>query len=378
MIEGCNVPKITTPKISKLIFNKKRLFIPRSIEIALEKRVKNTADVVYEASEYLMEKFKPMHTPIDIDYNDSAVVDGYSLCYTRRNVLIPRLAFRDITLNSKFQRLSPSIKVLDLGCGTGAIVLGILEMFKHPPLDTVSIEIDAVDIAPKMLKRLKELVKEAKLPFNNIALINQDVTDIAGLEKILSQRGKYDYIFAANLFVELENDDANNLLKCIAQQLTNSGMIFIVNAPKDYFKTMMPELVETSHQMNLTVYYPCPPVRQGECEKCWFWRENEFDNQGNLTVEGRIVSGRSREQLVASWLVLSKRPNTIYDDFIAQHPKLSWGPISFYGQDSGNSDSQVCTARGIINRLRVGQSIKRGSLVGGHGRSFGIDQIYEL
>lgn len=372
------MPKITVPQISKIIFKNNRLFIPRSIEIALEKTVKNTAEVVFEASEDLMEQFRPMDAPIDIDYNNSAVIDGYSLLYTRRNVIIPRLAFRDITLNSKFQRLSPSIKVLDLGSGTGAVVLGILEMFKHPPLDTVSIEIDAIDIAPRMLERLKNLVKEAKLPFNNITLINHDVTDIVGLEKILSQRGKYDYIFAANLFVELENNDANNLLKCIAQQLTDSGMIFIVNAPKDHFKAMMPELVETSHQMNLTVYYPCPPGRQGVCGQCWFWRKNEFDNQRSLKVEGRMVSGSYREELIASWLILSKKPNTIYDDFIAQHPKLSWGPISFYGQDSSNSDSQVCTAKGIISRLRVGQSIKRGSLVGGHGRSFKIAQIYEL
>ena len=95
-------------------------------------------------------------------------------------------------------------------------------------------------------------------------------------------------------------------------------------------------------------------------------------------MEGRIISGSYREQLVAHWLGLSKKTNTIYDDFISEYPKLSWGPISFYGEDSVYHDSQVCTSRGIINHLRVGQSIKRGSLVGGDGRHFRIDQFYEL
>lgn len=61
------MPKITVPQISKIIFKNNRLFIPRSIEIALEKTVKNTAEVVFEASEDLMEQFRPMDAPIDID-----------------------------------------------------------------------------------------------------------------------------------------------------------------------------------------------------------------------------------------------------------------------------------------------------------------------
>lgn len=369
---------MTLTDISKIIFRNSRLFIPRCIERAIEQTVENNADIVSQAGEELIDTYGPLDEPIKFDYDSSAVVDAYSVFYTRRHVIIPRIALRDIMLNSKLQKFPPRIRVLDLGSGTGAVVLGLLEMFQHAPLNSISVGIDAVDISPKMLIRLKRLLQAAGLTPSSIVTIRQDVTDTDNLTKKLMTRGEYDLIFAANLFGELTNQEAVRILECIAPRLSDKGMIFIVNAPKDPFIKMMPELIEKASEVNLTVYYPCPPNKSHLCDECWFWREHEYDHRGFLKVEGRIMAGRYREQLTTSWLILSKKPYTIYDDFITQYQNLDWGPFSIFGSDSTTCDSQVCISSGIKNRLRVGKSIKKGSIVGGSGEPFRIARHYEL
>lgn len=371
------MPQVTLADISKIIFRNSHLFIPRCIERAIEQTVENNADTISQAGEELMDTYGSKYAPIKFDYDSSASVDAYSIFYTRRNVIIPRIALRDIVLNSKLQIFPPRIRVLDLGSGTGAVVLGLLEMFRHTPLKSIAVEIDVVDISSKMLIRLKRLLQAAGLTPRSIVTINQDITDTDNLTRKLVNRGKYDFIFAANLFGELTNQEAVTILKCIVPRLSGKGMIFIVNAPKDPFIGMIPELIEKATEENLTVYYPCPPNKSCSCGWCWFWREHEYD-RGVLKVEGRIISGRYREQLAASWLIFSKKPYTIYDDFITQYPNLDWGPFSIFGQDSATCDSQVCISSGIKNRLRVGKSIKRGSIVGGAGEPFRIARHYKL
>lgn len=372
------MPQVTLTNVSEIILRDSHLFIPRCIERAIEETVENDADTVNQAGEELMDEYGPLYAPIKFDYDSSAIVDGYSVFYTRRNVIIPRIALRDIVLNSKLNKFPSQIRILDLGSGTGAVVLGLLEMFQHAPLNSISVDVDAVDIAPQALIRLTQLLKAAKLTPKSITTICQDVTDVNKLNRKLLDRGNYKLIFAANLFGELTDKEATDVLECIAPKLTSKGLIFIVNAPKDPFIEMMPKLIEKANQMNLTVYYPCPPNRpQSSCSKCWFWREYEYD-RGDIKVEGRLMSGSYREQLTTSWLIFSRKPVTIYDDFIAQHPKLNWGPFSVFGQDSATCDSQVCTSSGTINRLRIGKSIKRGSLVGGLGKNFRITQYCEL
>jgi len=371
------LPQVTLADISKIIFRNSRLFIPKCIEHAIEQTVENSADAINLAGEELMARYGPQDAPIKFNYDRSDIVDAYGIFYTRRNVIVPRIALRDMVLNSKLQKFRPRIRVLDLGSGTGAVVLGLLEMFQHAPLDSISVDIDAVDIAQKVLTRLKRLVEAAGLTPRSIVTINQDVTDVRNLTKKLLNRGKYDLIFSANLFGELTDEEATGVLDCIIPHLSDEGMIFIVNAPKDPFIKMMPKLVEKATEMNLTIYYPCPPNKSHSCDECWFWRENEYD-RGFLKVGDRIMDGRYREQLTASWLTLCTEPYTIYDDFVTQYKDLDWGPLSVFGPDSATCDCQICISSGIRNRLRIGKLIKRGSIVGGAGEPFSIAKHYEL
>lgn len=371
------MPLVTLDQISQIIFRNKQLFVPDCVERAIVQTVENSVDLIKQAGEELIDTYGSLDEPIKFNYSRSDIVDAYSLFYTRRNVLIPRITLRDLVLNPNFRKFPTQIRVLDIGSGTGAIVLGLLEMFDHPPLNSIGVQVDAIDISELMLVRLKQLLEAAQLAPQSIETMTLDLRNTDALGSKLDSRGKYDFIFAGNVFGELAYDEATNILKCITEHLSSRGVITIVDAQRDYVKKMLPVLIKEASQLGLSVYYPCPPNRVHSCGQCWFWREYEYSHK-ILKVQGKILIGSYREQLVAHWLILSSKAYSIYDDFVEQHPDLEWGPLSIYGSDSRYCDSQVCTSKEIKNWLRVGKSYKRGSIVGGAGDPFQITQYFEL
>lgn len=371
------MPLVTPTEICQIIYRNNRLFIPDCIERAIATTAENSVDVIKQAGRELIDSYGSLDEPISFDYSRSEIVDAYTLFYTRRNVLIPRITLRDLVLNTNFRQFPTQIRMLDIGSGTGAIVLGLLEMFNHSPLSGIAVQVDAIDIAEPMLRRLKRLLDEAQLVPKSIKTTALDLRNVDDFGTKLGDYGDYDFIFAANVFGELTYEEATNVLEYVTEHLSSRGVIAIVDAQRDYVKRMMPVLIEKVSQLGLSVYYPCPPNTAHECGECWFWREYKYAHK-TLKVQGKTVIGSYREQLVANWLILCRKAYSIYDDFVKEHPDLEWGPLSIYGKDSRYCDSQVCTSKDIKSGLRVGQSYKRGSIVGGSGDPFKITQYYEL
>jgi len=369
------MPTITINDIRSIIYRDKQLFIPDTVEKAIVNAIQEK-ELIEPAGKKLLTAYRELDKPIRFDYSENGIADAYALFYTRRNTLVPRIAFRDLLLNAHFQQLPPKIRVLDLGSGTGAVVLGLLDMFAHAPLNRTAVHIQAIDIARPMLDKLEELVRFAPFQPKSLQTTVLDLRDINSLQSVLRSSGEFDFIFAANVFAELDQTEAVNVLTGVAPHLSSGGAIVIVDAQRNHGKPLLPVLIQAARSAGLTVYYPCPVDNLHSCGQCWFWREDEYSYKP-IKLDGRTIGEGYREQLVAHWLMLTKNGCSIYDDFVGgQH--LDWGPISFFGDDSINNDSQVCTPKGIKNRLRVGKSYKRGSIVGGSGNPFTIAQYIEL
>jgi SAM-dependent methyltransferase len=376
------MPVVTTADLNRIIYRNGSLFVPAGIEDAIIRTVEKSSssiDDIEAAGGVLVDAYEPVHGAIKFDYARDVIADAYVLFYTRRNTLIPRIALRDLAFNQKFRNLPPKIRALDLGCGTGAVVLGLIEMFQHAPLKGIKIHVDALDAASPMLQRLETLIQECQFGGHSVKTATVDLTNIGSLQKTLGKGGDgYDLMFAANVFTELTVSEAKDLLTCISLHLSENGVITVVDAQRDHMKELLPTLANHARQLGLSIYYPCPVDRSERCGQCWFWREYSYAHRSPRKVKGRIVKGPYREQLVATWLVMTKEPCSIYDDFIAQDPNLDWGPFSIFGANSLSCDSQVCTNDGMVTRLRVGKSIKRGSIVGGTGQPFTVKQYLEL
>ncbi|OBW62926.1 MAG: hypothetical protein A9183_00690 [Dehalococcoides mccartyi] len=374
------MPHITPHQVWSVIAKNNRLFVPQSIEKAILDCIGDPIDAVKKAGEELITTFNIYDKAINLNYDQTSIVDAYSLYYLRRNSLIPRIAIRDMVLNHNLQAFPDQLHVLDLGSGTGAVTLGLLDMFLYYPFNQINITVDAVDISPLSLARLKQLQAAAGLSRFQVNTDAIDLNDVSFLDGVLYLNEPYDLIFVANVFNELEHQKSCEVLACLSKHLTDSSTIVIANAQRDFIKNLQPLLINEAHNDGLYVYYPCPPnlANNSIAHQCWFWREHDYDCNRLRTKGGQFISGNYRDELVATWLILSNKPYSIFDDFITQYPDLEWGTFRIWGKDSRVDNCQVCTNHGTKFLGKQENIYKRGSLVGCSGNPLQIQQYIEL
>jgi SAM-dependent methyltransferase len=361
------MPQVSAKQVENIISDKNgELFIPGAIEDAILSCVDQPIPEVRQASEGLKTSFGDYNAPISVDYSDPLVVDAYSLYYIRRNVLVPRIAVRDIAMNSTLSNFPDRLKVLDLGCGTGSVELGLLEMFTHPPLDQIRVVVDAVDFSQPALDRLKCHLEAANLSQFTVHTFVRDLRDAPRLDELLSKRKPYDLVFAANVFNELEYDISRALIRLLPTHLVKPAVIVVASATRDFIKALQPLLVKEARSAGLFVYYPCagPNVLTHDC---WMWREHDYKCRAIRRKDGEPIGSGAREQLVASWLYLCNQELTIYDDLRVKYPNLKWGVLGIYGKDSTEKDCQICTGDTRIKIPAQRDRIERGALVGFEG-----------
>jgi len=371
------MPQITYPQVWNLITRNDRLFIPDAIEDAVLNCLTQDIGLVKQTGTELKNAFSPLDHAVTLDYDRPEVVDAYSLYYLRRNTLIPRIAMRDIVLNRNLQVFPEKIRVLDMGSGTGAVTIGLLEMFLHPPFNTIDIHVDALDISASSLDRLRYHQKESGLSKFSVNTVIRDLYDITSLDTYLTSSGSYDLIFAANVFNELEHNQSCAVLRCLSRHLADKAVIIIANAQRDFIKELQPLLVTEAYKNGLFVYYPCPSYDASEHD-CWFWREHDYDCRKLRTKSGHFILPTHRDQLVATWLILCNRQFTIFDDFKNSYPHLEWGVFRIWGKDSQTCTCEVCTSQGRKLTGPQKNSYKRGAIVGCCGDPLEVQQYFEL
>jgi len=379
--------QVTPETIERTCTRNGSFYVPDRVKAAIEGCLVNN-DENAVTTEYLrllaeFQTYEKLMIPAHIDYcaNGELTLKAYTAYYLSRYMFIPSVALRDLVLHPFFQNVPDSFRVLDLGSGTGAVVLGLLSLFSTSPLSRVAINITALDRCAEALNMQKSLIEKAGFNSKRVHHYKEDLCDIDSCIKLAKKEGPYYLIFLANCLTELEPDVAINLVRRLPEILADNGAIIIAEAQRDYIKTLVRTLATKAESLGLHVYYPCPATGCPctSLPECWVWRDHEYKFPP-IRVSGQPLQQRPKEKFPLSWLILTRQNVSIYDVFAEKRPDLRWGPLSFFGSDSKNYDSQVCTSSGIINRLRIGKSIKRGSLVGGMGEPFRIDldSPYEL
>ena len=171
-------------------------------------------------------------------------------------------------------------------------------------------------------------------------------------------------IFLANCLTELKHDVATNLIERLPEILADNGAIIIAEAQRNYIKKLIKTLAETAEEYGLHVYYPCPTTG---CPYtfpswCWVWRYHEYDFP-SIKVSGQSLQEEPRDELISSWLILTRQNVSIYDTFTKKRPDLLWGPIS---KSTGTKRAACYGNRGLPFKMDydVSPSYKRGSIVG--------------
>lgn len=371
------MPVVTEKSISSIIFNSKgNLFVPENIEQAIVPCVKSHPNLIQQAGLELQRAYKPTSHAVTVDYDRVEIIDAYSFYYLRRNTLIPRIAFRDLCLNSNFQEFPDNLRFLDVGSGAGAVTLGLMEMFLHPQLQSIDIHVDAIDKSSLSLQRLKDLQNRAGLSQFSLTTMPVDINDPLQLESFLDSHPRYNFVFLANVFNEVEHSDACAVIGSIVRHLADNAAIVITSAQRDFIKELQPLLIEIGVKGGLNVYYPCPSINVG-VHDCWFWREHDYEYKLSA-IEKQFKNTNNREQLSATWLILSNAGLSIFDNFLVNYPALEWGVFRIRGKYATVDKCELCTTSGLTVIGPQKQDYKRGSIVGFTQNPFQINSYFEL
>ena len=323
--------RISAETIEAICTKNGKFYVPDRIKTAIEGCLANddekaiTNEYRNLRDEFL--KYRKLDEPALIDYRGALTLDAYTAYYLPRYMFIPSIAFRDLTLHPLFQNVADSLNVLDLGSGTGAVVLGLLSMFSESPLSQVSVNITALDSCAEALDRQKDLIDKAGYNSGQVQHYEENLRNIDGCLKLANMNGPYQLIFLANCLTEIPPNEVKNLVEYLPSILADNGAIIIAEAQRDYTKKLVRTLAAMAESLGLNVYYPCTVSGCPYSPWCWVWRYHEYDFP-SIKVSGQLLQEDPRDELVLSWLILSRQKINIYDTFIEERPDLSWGAMS--------------------------------------------------
>jgi SAM-dependent methyltransferase len=343
--------EITADMFDKIMKKDGYYLVPDNIKLAIEHCIKsnNESDITKEYIRILNEfqYYEDKDCPINIKYNGSLTLDAYTAYYIWRNLFIPVIAFHDLSYHSSFQKIPSSLNILDIGSGTGAITLGLLSIFSSDLLSRLSLKITAIDNCSAALQRQREIAEYSGFDINKIKYKVTDINNFAACKEIIKKDAPYDYIFIANCLTEIQSEVSISLVKYLPDLLTDNGAIIIAEAQRNYTKKLIRKLIWAIKEEGITPYYPC---NLDKCpytgNYCWVWRYHKYKIP-DLKINGQMLMGDPKDELVAIWLIITKTGVSLYDAFNINYPELLWGPVS--NVPSSNCIRSICYNNQQIN-----------------------------
>ena len=165
------MPVIDADTIRKLIIVNDVLFVPDRITEAIGQTVVSSVKDVSDEISRLVALYKQYikhDGPTPVSYSSDTTIDAYTVHYLPRSTLIPKLLFLSLAYHPAFQTIKDEVNILDLGSGTGGVVLGLLDLFKDKPFSDIKANITSCEISKLALDRQKELITRTKYQHGNI------------------------------------------------------------------------------------------------------------------------------------------------------------------------------------------------------------------
>ncbi len=342
--------KVDLKELQSVVTHGGNLFVPESITEAIGSSIKSSYNDVLVEIERLKSIYSSYATrdePIEVDYHGQVTVDAYSANYLPRNTLIPKVLFLSIVEHPAFQEIPHEINILDLGSGTGGVVLGFLDLFQNEPFHSAHVRVACCDISKPSLDRQAHVLQ--KVGFTNCEVWHSvvDFADERNYKSNLTRFAPYDFIIAANLLTELPREHVNTLLLNVPDILAEKGLFLIAEAPRLYTTKLAVQASVLLKNAGLHQFYPCPPACQCSSEQCWVWLETDFEcPEVKVGTEGITVANI----LKTTWVLFCRSQYSVYDFLRAEHPELKWGCGTPFGSEFDvreKIDYQVCTPNGV-------------------------------
>jgi len=344
------MPVIDVNLVKGLVTHNGDLFVPESVTEAIGSCVSSSPEDVKREIARLKDVYSSyveLDEPVKVEYHGDATIDAYLVNYLPRNTLIPKLLFLSIVVHPAFQNIPDEIKILDLGSGTGAIVIGFLDLLKNEPFSSIHAKVVCCEISKPSLNRQKELLEKLKFANCEVWHSAMDFTKLETYESNLVKFAPYDFIIAANVLTELPHEHIDALLANMPNILTENGLLLIAEAPRTYTNKLSVHTSKFLREVGLYQFYPCPPGYQCSKEQCWVWFKTDFECP-DIEIGGESIPVTN--VLKTTWAIYCRSEHSIYDFLYGEDPSLTWGVAAPFGDEFSpkeEMDYEVCTKDGI-------------------------------
>jgi SAM-dependent methyltransferase len=346
------MPVINADTIRKLVLTDNELFVPERITKAIgQSVVSSTEDVSDQINRLIAQyrKYIQRDEPTPVDYSGEATIDAYTVNYLPRSTLIPKLLFLSLAYHPAFQTINDELNILDLGSGTGGVVLGLLDLFEEKPFSGIKANIVSCEKSKLSLDRQKELLTRADYKPYNVQYYCNDVADAKTFDKYLSKFAPYDYIIASSLFVELSPEDIGVLLSKLPSIMASNGVLLVADPPRTYVDKLKISISKTLRDLGLSLFYPCPPGYECPRPKCkWVWLDFRFTCP-DIEIDGELLG--TNQRLQTTWSIFCRSKHSIYDVLQTIDAELTWGvsvPIGDEFSPDEEMKHSICTANGPL------------------------------
>lgn len=371
------MPVITVDDVKRTIISNGTLFVPDRITKAISQALGSSVEDISNEIDRLValyKQYRKRDEPTPVSYASNTTIDAYTVHYLPRNTLIPKLLFLSLAYHPDLQTIKDEVNILDLGSGTGGVVLGLLDLLNIKPFSDIKANITSCDIAGLALDRQRELINRTQYQHGDIQHFCVDVADTQTYDEVLSKQAPYDYIIAANLLVELSQDHIKLLLSKLPGIMAPNAVVLFADPPRKYVDRIKVYISETLRTLGLFHYYPCPPEYECQLTRCrWVWLDFGFTCP-DIEINGDTLG--TNKQLQTTWSIFCNSNHSIYDVLKQTDTSLTWGVAAPIGNELSSKEEleySLCTASGTCEIKHTRKQaffrdrtevILRGSIVG--------------
>lgn len=129
--------------------------------------------------------------------------------------------------------LKPGMKILDAGCGSGALTKALIEITKEKEVPNISFY--GFDFTPAMLKLFKNSIKNEPSP--RVSLRQADVLKLPS--QLPSSWKNFDLIVSAGMLEYVKKEEAQKALENLSHVLKKNGKIMIFISRRSWLNRIL-------------------------------------------------------------------------------------------------------------------------------------------
>ncbi|HET9137088.1 MAG TPA: small ribosomal subunit Rsm22 family protein [Candidatus Kapabacteria bacterium] len=269
--------------------------------------------------------------------SDPEIRKAYQLYYTTTNYLkiIPPL--RELALSDFFDK--PSLRILDLGTGTGAAIWGILDFLETEVQHPIDLDITAVDSVAQNIKDIQRFHFQYLKHCTSIK--SKLTTRVHDLETPISFEEKFDLIVMMNTLNELSEEAEERLLTTFPTLLSNDGVVLMIEPATRKQSRRLLSFRDAAVKNAWTIYAPC--TRQSNCpalENTDNWCHSEYKWERLDFIRIIDEAGATlRLSLKSTYIIMNRHGQTLPNILGKQN---LWRSVSERFDEKGRTRAILC------------------------------------